>query len=97
MKEKIIKEHLELKGNRNDLKVLFEKFSKNYDNIEVNTDLMAGSPCIKATRIPVYGILRQIAETGTISGARDAWPRLTTKQVKEAIRFAADVIDGETE
>src|SRR5271165_1272772 len=71
----------------------FRQAARSYPLIGIDQDVMAGAPCIKGTRIPVYMILDAIEYQGSIDGALESYPRLTLDQVKEAIGFAKLVVE----
>ena len=49
-----------------------------------------GEPCIKGTRVPVSVIVGSIAEGDTSEQILEAWPQLTSQDVKAALKLAAD-------
>ncbi len=65
------------------------------DRIEVKPGVMTGKPVIRGTRIPVELILRKIAEGATERDLLDAYPRLTSSDIRAAIGYAADTIAHE--
>ncbi len=52
---------------------------------------MLGKPVIRGTRIPVELILRKLGEGATEKDLYDAYPRLTTDDIR-AVIYAADMI-----
>ncbi len=71
----------------------FQRAAKSHPLISVDADVMAGAPCVKGTRIPVYGILDSVRHGGSLVNPFREWPRLTLEQVEQALRFAAEVIE----
>jgi len=65
------------------------------DRIEVNPKKMLGKPVIRGTRIPVELILRKLSEGAKDADLLDAYPRLTTEDIKAAIGYAADTLAHE--
>ncbi|MBI3912157.1 MAG: DUF433 domain-containing protein [Armatimonadetes bacterium] len=65
------------------------------DRIEINPRIMLGKPVIRGTRIPVELILRKLSEGATEADLLDAYPRLTSEDVRAAIAYAADVLAHE--
>ena len=63
--------------------------------IEIRPDVMLGKPVIRGTRIPVELLLRKLAEGATEADLLDAYPRLTTEDIRAAIAFAADTVAHE--
>ncbi len=66
------------------------------DRIEISPSVMLGKPVIRGTRITVELLLRKLAEGATIEDLLDAYPRLTAKDVRAALAYAADSIAHET-
>jgi len=65
------------------------------ERVVVDTEVMAGKPVIKGTRIPVDAIIRRLAEGLSIDEILKEYPLLTEEDVKAALRYAADVLSGE--
>ena len=65
------------------------------DRIEVNPKIMLGKPVIRGTRITVELILRKLSEGAREADLLDAYPRLTTEDIKAAIGYAADTVAHE--
>jgi len=65
------------------------------DRIEVNPKVMMGKPVIRGTRIPVELILRKISEGATEAELLDAYPKLTRKDIRAAVGYAADTLAHE--
>ena len=63
--------------------------------IIVDPTIMAGKPVIKGTRIPVDTILRCIAQGMTQAEILEDYPRLTKEDIKAALEYGADLIQGE--
>ena len=60
------------------------------DRIETNPKVMMGKPVVRGTRIAVELILRKISEGASEEELLDAYPRLTIKDIKAAIRYVAE-------
>jgi uncharacterized protein (DUF433 family) len=71
----------------------FHEAARSYPQVSIDPDVMAGAPCIKGTRIPVYMILDAMEYYGSIEGAIKSYPYLTSNQVKEAIGFSKLVVE----
>ena len=56
--------------------------------ITVNPKIMCGKPVIKGTRIPVYLILNLLAAGYTFERIIKAYPQLTKKDIKAALKYA---------
>jgi len=65
------------------------------DRIEINPKVMLGKPVIRGTRIPVEVILRKLADGATQAQLLDAYPRLAREDIRAAIAYAADALEGE--
>lgn len=65
------------------------------DRIEVNAKVMMGKPVIRGTRITVELILRKISDGATESELLDAYPKLTSQDIRDAVGFAADTLAHE--
>ena len=65
------------------------------DRIEINPAVMLGKPVIRDARIPVELLLRKLAEGATTEELWDAYPGLTTEDVRAALACAADIIAHE--
>ena len=63
--------------------------------IEVNPKIMLGKPVIRGTRITVELILRKLGEGATEAQLLDAYPRLTTEDIRAAMTYAADTLAHE--
>jgi uncharacterized protein (DUF433 family) len=62
------------------------------DPIEINPKVMLGKPVIRRTRITVELILRKLSEGATEAALLEGSPRLTRKDIKAAIGFAAETL-----
>jgi uncharacterized protein (DUF433 family) len=67
-----------------------------YERITANSEVMAGVPCIRGTRIPVTTIVGMVAEGMTDAEILGDYPQLSTEDVREALRFAAAAVDERT-
>ena len=65
------------------------------ERIEINVHVMQGKPVIRGTRIPVETILRKMAEGATFEDLLDAYPRLSSEDIRAVLQFAADPISHE--
>ena len=55
------------------------------ERIEINPAVMMGKPVIRGTRIPVELIVRELIEGATETDLLDAYPRLTTEDIRAAV------------
>jgi len=65
------------------------------DRIVINPKIMLGKPVIRGTRIPVELLLRKLSEGATEADLLDAYPGLTTEDIKAAVGYAADTLAHE--
>ena len=65
------------------------------DRIEINPEIMLGKPVIRGTRIPVELVLRRLAEGASEGELIDAYPSLTSEDIKAALAYAARTIAHE--
>lgn len=54
--------------------------------------IMAGTPCIRGTRIPVATVVGRIAAGYTIEGVTSEFPQLEAEDVRAALEFAAAAV-----
>jgi uncharacterized protein (DUF433 family) len=60
--------------------------------VEINPEICGGKPVIKGTRIPVKIILELLANGWTIEDIKEEYD-LTEEQIKDAIRFASQMLE----
>lgn len=65
------------------------------DRIEINPRIMLGKPVIRGTRITVELILRKLGEGATEADLCDAYPGLTSADIRAAAAYAADALGHE--
>jgi uncharacterized protein (DUF433 family) len=63
-----------------------------FTRITVNAEQMGGVPCIRGLRIPVATVVSLIAEGQSEQDILEAYPDLTTDDIHEALRFAAEAV-----
>jgi len=66
-----------------------------YQNITMTTDILGGKPCIKGTRISVEFILELFASGATHADILEAYPQLSQEAIKDALRYAAQVLKND--
>jgi len=64
------------------------------DRLTIAPDVMQGKPVIRGTRITVDLILRKLAEGASESDILDAYPHLTTEDIRAALAYAADTVSA---
>ena len=63
-----------------------------FKRITINPEQMGGVPCIRNLRIPVATIIGMLAEGMKEEERLRAYPDLEPEDIKEALRFAAEVL-----
>lgn len=63
-----------------------------FKRITINPEQMGGVPCIRNLRIPVATIIGMLAEGMKEEEILRAYPDLEPEDIKEALRFAAEVL-----
>jgi uncharacterized protein (DUF433 family) len=63
--------------------------------IEIKPGVMMGKPVIRGTRIPVDLLLRKLGEGATEEDLLDAYPTLTSEDLRAVFAYAADVLAHE--
>jgi uncharacterized protein (DUF433 family) len=57
--------------------------------------ILGGKPCIKGTRISVEFVLELIASGASRSDIETAYPQLSSEDVEEALKYAAQTLSNE--
>lgn len=65
------------------------------DRVAVDLKIMLGKPVIRGTRVTVELILRKLSEGATEGDVLDAYPSLTSNDVRAAAAYAADTLAHE--
>jgi uncharacterized protein (DUF433 family) len=60
-----------------------------FSRITIDPRQMNGVPCIRGLRIPVATVVERVADGMTRQEILNAYPDLKTKDVEEALRYAA--------
>lgn len=68
---------------------------KTGDQIEINSGIYGGSPCIAGTRVPVYAILEMIREGYGHKKVIKAFPSIGNSELDAAFRFCILIMGGE--
>lgn len=63
-----------------------------FERITVDPDMMGGMPCIRGLRIPVATVVAMLADGMTADEVVAELPDLTTEDVAEALRYAAETM-----
>ncbi|MBI5431313.1 MAG: DUF433 domain-containing protein [Planctomycetes bacterium] len=67
-----------------------------HPRIEIDSNVMLGKPVIRGSRVPVELIVRKLSEGATEAELLDAYPRLSTDDIRAALAYAADALAHET-
>ena len=62
------------------------------NRIEINPEIMLGKPVIRGTRVTVELLLRKLSQGATEKDLLEAYPHLTSDDIKAAIGYAADTV-----
>jgi len=63
-----------------------------FNRITVDPNQMGGVPCIRGLRIPVATVVGLVAEGVNEAKILKAYPDLEAEDVREALRYAAEVV-----
>ena len=63
-----------------------------YERITIDSRQMGGVPCIRGLRIPVSTVVGMISDGMTEKDILNAYPDLTVKDIREALRYAAEAV-----
>lgn len=61
----------------------------------LDTDVMAGKPVIRGTRIPVDKIIRLLGEGMSVEDILEDYPHLSKEDIRAALLYSSKVIGGE--
>ncbi len=63
--------------------------------IIVDSEILAGKPVVKGTRIPVELVLEYLAYDPDFKTLFEAFPRLTIEDVKACLAYAQELVEAE--
>lgn len=66
------------------------------DNIAIDTDVLAGKPVVKGTRLSVTLILGHLAQGWSIEDLLSSYPRLSEEGVRACLAYAQEILEQET-
>jgi uncharacterized protein (DUF433 family) len=66
-----------------------------FDRIAANPAVLGGKPCVKGTRISVEFILELAASGASRDDIVRTYPHLTTADVEQALRYAAEALKND--
>lgn len=64
------------------------------DRVTIDSEIMAGKPVVKGTRIPVELVLAHLAENPDLEDLFTAYPRLMLDDVKACLAYAQRLVEG---
>ncbi len=64
-----------------------------YDRISIDPEICHGQACIKGTRIPVYQIVRMLANGDTIDNLLKEYPTLERADILACLEYAATLAE----
>ena len=67
-----------------------------HERIEIDPAVLGGKPVVRGTRVTVEMLLRKLSEGATVEDLIDAYPRLTSDDVRAALAYAAEALAHET-
>jgi uncharacterized protein (DUF433 family) len=65
------------------------------ERISINPKICHGQACIKGTRIPVYLIVKMLANGDTIEDLLDAYPTITREDILACLAYAGELAEEE--
>ena len=66
-----------------------------YDRISVNPAVCSGRACIRGKRIPVYLIVKMLANGDTIEDVLEDYPTITREDILACLAYAGDLAEEE--
>ena len=66
-----------------------------YERIAINPRIFHGQACIKGTRIPVYLIVKMLANGDTIEGILEDYPSITREDILACLAYAGELTEEE--
>jgi uncharacterized protein (DUF433 family) len=66
-----------------------------YGRISINPSVCHGQACIKGTRIPVYLIVKMLANGDTIEELVEDYPSITREDILACLAYAAELAEDE--
>ena len=66
-----------------------------HDRISINPAVCSGRACIKGKRIPVYLIVKMLANGDTIEGILEDYPTITREDILACLAYAGQLAEEE--
>ena len=67
-----------------------------FDRITVDPATMGGVPCVRSLRLPVATVVASLADGMTEAEVLKAFPDLEPEDIRQALRYAAEVLQERT-
>ncbi|MGH7840361.1 MAG: DUF433 domain-containing protein, partial [Candidatus Binataceae bacterium] len=64
------------------------------ERIVIDRAIHHGEPCINGTRVPVGVIVGSVADGDSWDKIIDAYPQVTSDDIKAALKFAAEAVNN---
>jgi uncharacterized protein (DUF433 family) len=75
--------------------ILMRRYRSMYERISINPNVCHGQACIKGTRIPVYLILKMLANGDTIEELLEDYPSITREDILACLAYAGELAEDE--
>jgi uncharacterized protein (DUF433 family) len=66
-----------------------------HDRISINPAVCSGRACIKGKRIPVYLIVKMLANGDTIEGILEDYPTITREDILACLAYSGQLAEEE--
>jgi len=77
--------------------VVLSKVLPEHPSVAMDAGVLSGVPRVRGTRIPLYMVIDAVIHYGSVEGVLTAYRDITSEQVKDALAFAADVLEHRVE
>lgn len=64
-----------------------------FERISIKADVCHGQACVKGTRIPVYQLVRMLANGDSVNDLLEEYPSLTREDVMACLDYAASLAE----
>jgi uncharacterized protein (DUF433 family) len=75
--------------------ILIRRYSLMFERISINPNVYHGQACIKGTRIPVYLIVKMLANGDTIEELLKDYPSITREDILACLAYAGALAEDE--
>lgn len=73
-----------------------ERDVSRFERIVIDPSVMAGTPCVRGTRIPVATVVGLMADSHSTEEVQRDFPQLSADDISESLRYAAAAINERT-